>query len=248
LPKVSLEKVWPTLTFLCIVFFFQFIVVKIAQSLGATDPMPLKFNGLEISLLFHILPITVVIALVACWIHLTNYLTIASYRERKKEYVKQKKERKKPEFFLKLKSFFENVRVKSILVTSLCFFSLAILIFTVSMPNLIGDSIVGAFNANPSFLGFIAGIRNAFCGAAQSLGPIGGLMASIDGTLKSASVGFRNFVNGLSTVIQPIINLDITGKYLLCQNLAVFIPSLATLVYSKLILKPRKIRIRRKKR
>ena len=94
MPKVSLEKVWPTLTFLCIVFFFQFIVVKIAQSLGATDPMPLKFNGLEISLLFHILPITVVIALVACWIHLTNYLTIASYRERKKEYVKQKKERK----------------------------------------------------------------------------------------------------------------------------------------------------------
>ena len=84
--------------------------------------------------------------------------------------------------------------------------------------------------------------------AAVSYERAGDYQKAIDNYLKSAAPGFKNSLSGLGGLVNALANLDANSKYILCQNLAAWIPALIILAYGKYVSRPRIVRIKRKKR
>jgi len=59
----------------------------------------------------------------------------------------------------------------------------------------------------------------------------------MNNALLSAAPGFRDFVAGLGIVIKPLADLDNVGKYLVFQNVAVWVSAIAVLFYGEYVRK-----------
>jgi len=248
--------------FLIIVILIEFSIIQFSILMGVSDSLTINLGIFTISPLFHILPIIVVLVLTLNWLYLKEALTLASYRKKRTEKIGKKGKggkikilRKIDEFFSKIKlpeSFrekvIENNIFKGAFATLIFFFSLFLIAYLVVYPDLLYKFTYSILNSNPSLLGFVIAIRNLAFSIGQTLSPLGWIASSIDNGLKSAAPGFRNAFEGFGSLVKALASLDANSKYILCQNLAAWIPALAIIMYHRYVSRPRIIKAKRRRK
>lgn len=293
---MSLEKNWKRLIFrwssqkglAAIVSFFaltiiiEYFIVASFLSFGLTDEYLLtqtfQFPGtnilftLSISPLFHLMPIGVIFVLVANWVYLTKYATVAPRRVKPLRKLPITPKSRYPKFMLKLfksiRQFSKNVskkfektnrslnnfsnRVKaaflrtrgvSYLTHRLSFAHAAVkssitvlAVFVVSVfglyllvqPTSIYDAVVGFYTGNPSLP---SAVKGACEGIASS--PIGGLTTGVNNALAGIAIGFWNTFEGVGTLTESLVQLDLVWKYVICQNIAAWVSAFMVWAYGK---------------
>ncbi len=253
----TLKGLTAIILFLIIAVLIEYFVVLYAMSLGVEEKPENKVFDL-ISPLFHLVPVAVIIALMSSWIYLTRHAAIKppEAQKGKGDFKRDKKQRLKgmKKFFGKIKSgllkvkgvtyvwqkiHFARATIKSALIVILVFSALILLVSVLAYPQLIYQTIVNAYKANPALLNFVKG-------ASQALAPVSEFFSGMTNVLLSVAPSFRNFVLTFGGVIEPLIRLDSVGKYLVFQNVAAWISALTALVYGQFIRKSYRYRKSRK--
>ncbi|MEA2090000.1 MAG: hypothetical protein U9O89_04495 [Thermoproteota archaeon] len=258
--------------FLASAIFIEYVIVRFSLFLGVTDTNMLKqafpFPGaslsftITISPLFHLIPIGVVITLVFSWMHLLRHVAVLPHKiMRKKKTPKIEKKRRLKlvrSFFRRasqtLKSvsrrwrqlFFAQAAVKSALSVLAVSVVIAFVTYFLVYPSLIGNSTVEFYNSSPSALGFVTKTVEVANEVGRTLTPLGWLASIIDGALKAAAPGFRSTIQGFGTLTAPLVKLDAVGKYILCQNIAAWVPALIVLTYGQYASQRHRRRFKRK--
>lgn len=267
----SPKRLAAIIVFLVIVFLLEYVIIYSSIALGLTDSNPLVWQTayftLSISLLFHLLPLSVILVLFLSWIYLTRHVAITYHKAeptttrppppRRYEKVRFKTlrryykriskklgdtGRKIKETLLdsRLAKYLGRAVIKSAWTVVLTFCALALLVYLIAFPELIPDAATGALQgANSAFLGFVVWSINAANFIGQTLSPIGWVAANINNGLAASSIGFRNAIIGITTpIVKPLIDLDLVGKYVLVQNIAAWVSALTALYYAQYSSKP----------
>ncbi len=252
----TLKGVAAIILFLMIAALAEYFVVVYARNLGVKDETQLqwsiKFSRPEwaltvvISPLFHLVPVAVIISLAFSWMYLTKHAAVKPVETQKgkaetarrgqKQKLKTLKKvvGKIQSGLLKVKGIayvwqeihFARATIKSALMVLLVFLTLIIVASFLTYPQLIYQTIIGAYKNDPSLL-------NSVKGTAQFLAPVGGIFSAINNALLAAAPGFRDFVLTLGLVTKPLANLDNAGKYLVFQNIAAWVSGFAALFYGE---------------
>jgi len=214
---------------------------------------------LAVSPLFHLLPLSVIIVLISSWAFLTRHIAFIPQRIKsaKKATIKrrqpqhrgfksirnffkrinrsmQKIGRAFKEAFLRIpgfsklsrRLFFARTAIRSAMIILLAFVSFAFLAYLLAYPWWVHDTVINFYRENPSFMAFVIKTQERFQSLGQSLAPI-------NNALLAAAPSFRSSLQSLGASIEPIVKLDITGKYLLVQNLAALVCVAIALAYGK---------------
>ncbi|MFQ6074028.1 MAG: hypothetical protein ACE5KC_02300 [Candidatus Bathyarchaeia archaeon] len=131
--------------------------------------------------------------------------------------------------------FFARTAVRSAMMIFLTFVSFALLAFSLAYPWWIHDAVVNFYRGNPSLLSFVIGTQEGLRSLGQALAPLGGIAAAINNALLAVAPGFRSSLQNVGASAESITKLDITGKYLLVQNLAAWVCALVALTYGKYV-------------
>ena len=283
----TLKGLAAIILFLIIAALIEYVVIVYAISLGVREENPLhgsfQFPGTDwtitvvVSPLFHLVPLSVIIALVFSWICMTKYAAIQPQKppEGKTKTKQQKKEQiQKTEkltsriggaigrFFGRIKSgllrikgvsyiwskvSFARATIKSATITILVFSALVLLVSVIAYPGLIYGTFSNMYLRNPSLLEFIKSVNNALKGFVEALGPVGWLCSSINNAIISAAPALRGFASALGGLVKPLVDLPPVGKYLVFQNIAAWVSALSAFLYGFLTRKSYRLR-RAKKR
>lgn len=243
---VTLKGMVALLIFLVIAVLIESLVVLYAINLGIKDETLLqwsfKFPGtdwnltLSISPLFHLLPIAVVITLASSWVYLTKHLATkhgsvtspGKEQGTKKLFGKTKSDLSKTEGtgYLGRKIRFARATIRSALTVLIVFSAFILTISLLAYPQLIFQTITGAYQSNPSLLGFIKG-------TGEAAASVGSVFSSVNDALIAVAPGFRDFVLNIGGFIKPLVDMDGTAKYLVFQNIAAWLSSAIALFYGK---------------
>ncbi|MEM3783576.1 MAG: hypothetical protein QXY88_00890 [Candidatus Bathyarchaeia archaeon] len=262
----TLRGITALILFLIAAALIEYAIVAYAVALGVREENPLQwkiqFPGtdwtatISVSPLFHLVPLSTMVALVFSWICLTRYIavkTLKASREKPKPPQRRKGEKFTTKmgdairnFFGKIKSRMLKVRgiayiwnkvsaarvtIKSAIVLLLGFSTLILLASVLAYPQLIHQTFLNLYQGNPSLFEFVISTNNALRGFAEAVAPIGWICSSINNAIVSAAPGFRDFVLTFGSVTKPLADLPPAGKYLAFQNLAAWISALTVLFY-----------------
>lgn len=130
--------------------------------------------------------------------------------------------------------FFAKAAIKSTVSVLMVFLASFIILYILAYPRSPYDAVVGFYNWSPAFLGFVAKTIEIAKGVGQAIAPIGELGSAITNALLATAPGFRSALEnfGASTV-GALTELDLVGKYVLCQNFAAFVSAITALVYGR---------------
>jgi len=212
-----------------------------------------------ISPLFHLVPIAVIIALVSSWTYLTRHVAVKPPEKREgkvRRFAKQRKQRESKEvkrLASKIRDFFGNLKsallrikgvaylwqkihfaratIKSGLIVLLVFGALILLVSVLTYPQLIYWTVSNAYRNDSWLLGSVTWISDSGKGIVTALAPIGWICSAANNALLSIAPAFRDFVLSLGGLIKPLVELDGAGKYLVFQNVAVWVSALTALLY-----------------
>jgi len=254
----TLKGIAAILLFLAIAALMEYLVILYAINLGVRDATLIQWNiqipgtdwiaTITVSPLFHLVPIAVIICLAFTWVYLTKYAALkpmeivkgkggfASKREKEakiksfSERVKSGLLKVKGVAYLWQKIYSARATIKSALTVFLAFATLILIFSLFAYPKLIYETVTRAYQNNPSLLGFMKSVAEFFA-------PIGSAFSVINNVLLSIAPSFRNIVLTLGVIIKPLADLDNVGKYLVFQNLAVWISAFAALFYGEIIRK-----------
>jgi len=128
--------------------------------------------------------------------------------------------------------YLARATVKSALTVLAVFLSMSLLLNNVVYPDLIYHGVVDLYRGNPSFLGFVKGTTDLVRGVGQALPPVSGLGTAINDAFLGAAPGFRSSLAGFGAALTgSLVGLDVTGKYVLGQNVAAWMSALLALIY-----------------
>jgi len=208
-----------------------------------------KFPGtgwtlaMAVSPLFHLVPVAVIISLIFSWTYLTKCAAVKSIETQKWKAEAASKRGQEQRLkavrkfvgrirsgLLKVKGIayvwqkihFARATIKSALIVMLVFLAFIILVSILTYPQLIYETITGAYKDNSSLLNFVKG-------TAQFFAPVGGVFSAVNNALRAAAPGFRDFVLTLGLVTKPLADLDNASKYLVFQNVAAWVSALIAL-------------------
>lgn len=212
-----------------------------------------------VSPLLHLLPLSVIIVLISSWAFLTRHIAFIPQRIKsaKKAVIKRQPSQRRRfksirkffkrinrsmqkigrafrEAFLRIpgfsklsrRLFFARTAVRSAMIILLAFISFAFLAYILAYPWRVHDTVINFYRENPSFMTFVIETQERFQSLGQSLAPI-------NNALLAAAPSFRSSLQSLGASAEPIVKLDITGKYLLVQNLAAWVCAAIALAYGK---------------
>lgn len=234
--------------FIILAALIEWAIVVYAISLGVKDENCFQFPGANwnISILFHIVPVSVIIALAASWVCMVRYAALKPVEKPKPIQKKtQTSKRMRVSISLeKVKSAVLKVRgvayiwekvssatAKSAVIMLLVFSALILLISVLAYPWLIYRTFASLYQSNPSLLAFVKATNSALQGFAETVAPIGWVCSAIRNALVSAAPSFRSFVLSLGMITKPLVDLPPVGKYLVFQNIAAWISALTVLFY-----------------
>lgn len=254
----------------------EYLTVAYAVNLGVEDPNPLRlsfqFPGtswkvtVAISLLFHIVPLTAVIALTFSWVCLTGYLALSASKPPKQKFRRVEKERRKltlgisqaaKNFLHRVKAAFMKSKgfamvwssasraktvVKSSLIVLFAFLSLFSLLSLAVYPKLF----LKLYWDSPSTLELVMGMNNAARSFVETLAPIRWICTAINNAIIASAPNLRTVAANLGSLIKPLADLTLAEKYLFLQNFAVWASSLAVLLYGLYVRKSYRYRKLRK--
>jgi hypothetical protein len=215
---------------------------------------------IAISPAFNLIPICLIITLVFSWTYLTKKVSFRRQEIRKgkvetfprqrieKRGLRSRISRSAKNFSKRIKSKlpktewtsrlsqrirFARATVRSALIVLLAFVAFMLLFSLLAYPQAIYQFVSSAYQTNPSLRNFVLGVDNWARGAAQALGPIGWLSASINNALIAAAPGVGNLGVALGSLISPIATLNNVDKYLFFQNASAWISVLAVIIYGE---------------
>ncbi len=250
----ALKDFTPMMIFLVMAVLIECLVVVYAIGLGVEDTSPLQssfqFPGtswnvtLTVSPLFHLVPLTVIIALVASWAYLARHVGTRAQETWRGKASQPPRYGKKAEsrlmlFFGRIGSSLSKVRgfsylakkahsargkIKSALIVFVVFALFVLVASLLAYPQTIYRVASNLYQTNPSLLGFVRGTNEA-------LAPVGNAVSAINGALLWMAPGFRDFAAGVGSVFKPLAELDGAGKYLAFQNAAAWLSALVVLFY-----------------
>lgn len=262
----TLKSLTPTIIFLIIATIAEYLTVLYAMSLGVKDASLLQWRfqlpgttwnaTLAVSSLFHLVPITAIIALITSWIYLKGHVAFKP-QELWRGKAGQAGKRGKPEskasralkrFFGRVESGlsrlkgigyvvkkirFARAAVRSALAVLLLFTLFITVAVLLAYPQAIYRAISGAYQSDPSLLGFMKA-------SGQALAPL----SAVGNAFMFAAPGFRDLALGFGGLISPLARLDNAGKYLAIQNVAAWLSALTALFYVEFLQKNRPYRKR----
>jgi hypothetical protein len=233
--------------FLALAFVSEFFMVSFFAGSGLTETSPLP-----VSLLFHLLPLAVIIVLVLSWTYLTKHVAMRPYRTSPAKVSKSRRQptrrarKSKPSIMESVKKglgkigsvllrsgggsavqqrhSFGRVALESA-ITVLTVFLLSIILLSVLVyPNLFTDFAVGFYSKTSALQGFLKSVAEG--------------VVSIAGGLDSIAPGFRNAFEGLVSANAPSLTSgDILWRYVFCQSAAASISAISALVYVRYFIK-----------
>ena len=131
---------------------------------------------------------------------------------------------------------FAKATVKSAVNILAIFLAAIIILYLLGRPSFIQELVVSFYAGNPSFLDFILKIMGGAQGIAQALSPLGWIASALNKALLAAAPGFRNALLALGApIVNSMVNLDLAGKYLVCQNVAAWASAMAALAYGRYV-------------
>jgi len=264
------------LLFLILAMFFEFLLVYSFQLIGLTDknawtgtfqiPLTNWSFIVSVSVVFHLLPMTVIVVLASSWTYLTKYTAFVpsraestrrtlpstrreteKHRFRKLRVFSKRISRRVQRIGRSVKAGFQRIRgvsyvlkrlyfagaaLRSALAVLAVFLSMSLLVYIVVYPDLVHKGVVGLYRGNSYFLWFVTGTIDSVRGVGQVLPPIGALGTAINNALLGAAPGFRVGLAGVGAALTgSIVGLDVTGKYVLSQNVAAWVSALVALIY-----------------
>ena len=266
--------------FFSIAAFFEYLMVIFFSFSGLTDNFAFNFFTINISPLFHLMPLGVMFVLFSSWMYLKKYVGLAPRRmlsskkplERHRRRVRRPRKTRFGQFrnfltkigrklgrvsrafkaffrriggvFLRSRGvssaqerpFFARAAVKSTATVLTVFLVSVLSLYFLVHPNLLHDLATGLYGINPVFHGFVLKTIEMAQGLSQAFSPIGWLASTIDRALRAVAPGFRNIIEGFGTPAnESSANLDLVGKYTLCQNAAAWISAIVALAYGEYI-------------
>ncbi len=231
----------------------EYLITAYATSIGVRDEycFQIPWLGLTVSPLFHLVPISTVVVLVASWACMTKYIAAKPVEKtkpvQKKPKILSKGLRAKISSFLgdlksrllRIKGFayvwskfsFARATVKSAIIVLLGFLALALLFSVIVNPWLIHNGFVSLYRGNPQLRDSIKAFNSALESFAEVVSPIGWICSAINNALRAAAPGIRDLASSLGALTKPLLDLSPMGKYLVFQNLAAWISALTVLAY-----------------
>ena len=218
---------------------------------------------ITISPLFHLIPLGVILVLASSWIYLVKKVAViprgrelakrAPTAPRKQPLGRRfrKVRRSLSGFYRRMgasvlrirgisymaqRLHFARATVKSAVNILAIFLVAAIATYLLGNPKSIQDSVVGFYAGNPSSLDFLLKIMGGAQAVAQVLSPLGWIASALNQTLLAAAPSFRNVLLSLGApIVNPMVGLDLVGKYLICQNGAAWASAMAALAYGRYV-------------
>jgi len=246
--------------FFVLAFFIEYLIVYFFTSSGLTDKFLVTFFIINISPMFHLIPIGVMIVLVSSWTYLTKKIAFMPRRVspakkpemQRRQHLRPQKIRFKSirKFFGGIgkkfgkfgqaisgffgRIFFARAAVKSAITILAVFVVFVLALFLLVYPKVAYDLPAGFYESNTSFHGFVLKTIEVGKGIAQVLSPIGWLASAIDNALHAVAPGFRNALEGFGApTMKSLSGLDLAGRYIVCQNFAAWISALVVLAYGE---------------
>lgn len=208
---LSLKNLIIHILYVVIVAASQYLLVTHFISEGLSDPIYLiPFNGMHISILFHLIPINVALILLLDLIYLMRSLPPSSRTlsmdMRGRSVAKSLTNRV---LALVSRKDFES----AFIAASLFHLSLMASVIALS-PSALYNSTVNLYLSSGLFRGLIK--------------HFGSINAFLIGFMGSSAISFRRY---LQPLIEALMNIDVVWKYLLCQNIAAWLTSIVVLMY-----------------
>ena len=130
--------------------------------------------------------------------------------------------------------FFARAAIKGTATVVLIFLVSFLTLHLMGYPSLIHDLVVELYRGNPSFHGFVIGTIDIAGSIGHALAPIGWLASAINDALISAAPSFRSALEGfIISITEPLVELDLMWRYVICQNIAAWISAIAALAYGQ---------------
>ncbi|MEM2419411.1 MAG: hypothetical protein QXL38_00300 [Candidatus Bathyarchaeia archaeon] len=234
--------------------FVEFLIVVYAKNIGVKDDacFQIPWLGFTVSALFHLVPISTIIVLVASWTCMVKYVAmkpaekIRSPQKRVKLPEKNMLGARISAFWSRVKArllkvkgvayvwdklSFTKATVKSAITVLFVFLALVLLVSVLANPWLVYRAFASLYQSNPQVLGFVKATNSALNGFVQAVAPIEWICSSIDDAIRAASPGLRNLAAALGSLTKPLADLSPVDKYLVFQNLAAWVCALAVLAY-----------------
>jgi len=125
-----------------------------------------------------------------------------------------------------------RITVKSAAAVLAIFILVAVGLFFIEYPNMIYYLTLNLYMGSPAFQEFVRGIGQWLQGVGTALPPIGDLGTGINNALVGGAPRFRRSLEAAGTsLMRPIFQLDVVGKYTLSQNLAAWTAAVLALFY-----------------
>lgn len=268
LPKRRLILRWntsknfvATVLFIILVGLIEYaILASSAAEAKETTSIVLPLINLEISPSFHLLPATVLVSLIACFIHFTTHIATTHLKPKPARKVRSSKGklrfktirqswrkvvragRRTKNRILQNSSISYIVRqivaakalIKGGFVVIATFTFIVLLVSIVAYPALVKTAITGFLTGNEGFRGFVISTIRASEGFANVIAPIGVLAASIHSGLTAVAPAFKNSFEGVGSMLTAgLVSLKPIEKYVLTQNVAVWVVIAITLIYTR---------------
>jgi uncharacterized membrane protein YciS (DUF1049 family) len=213
---------------------------------------------ITISPLFHLIPTVVIITLLSSWTYLTKHIAVRHRRKQLQSLKSVKSHTKKHNvkgikgLMVKVKNVAENGKNKLLQIRSiaylwqkihfaratiksglivLCIFGLFIFIISLlTYPQIIYLAVKGSYQNNIALRNFVMSIGNLLH-EIVSLPILNSIYSAINSGLLFIAPGFRGSVSQFGGLIEPLVKLPSSGKYLIFQNAATWISALIALFY-----------------
>ncbi len=248
---------------LTVIIQYTFIASTIPTRRHDSTTFTLPAINITISLLRHIIPISVIVALTTSFTHLTTHIATVPRKTATSRKTPPRKARRKPQHLKPLRKFYKKVHnsarkiknkilktpaisriqrrvalaralIKSAIAILASFTIILLLIAVAAYPKLVPTATINFYQWNDVFLTFVVATIKAAETAANNIAPIGIVAAAIHNALISVAPTFRNVLEGTASAItKGLVTLNPTEKYLIIQNASAWTVAIAALLYSQ---------------
>lgn len=238
------------------------INITLAPNLRKAPNIILPLINTTISPYYHLLPAAVIVSLTSCFIHLTTHTATrptriqppkVTRRPRRKlrfktirqswgkiakaaKRIKGRIMRNSLIAYIEKRVALAKALIRSAATVAITFIIVVLLINILAYPKLAPTAVTSFFTWNQGFLNFVIATMRASEAIVNAIPPIGTLAASLHNVLINIAPAFRQTLEGATSgLTNNFVSLSPIGKYLLAQNIAVWIVITVTLLYTRFV-------------
>lgn len=217
--QLNLKNITVNLSGVIAVLLLEYALIESFISIGLVDPAPLEIHlggnlpSIYVSIIFHLIPLNVTLILMLSWIHLNKIIS-----EGKRTYKPVRRGGKSKSSAKTLHS--SELIPKEIPGVIILFSFLLFVLFMSVCPYALYNLVLNLYWGNDLFRALIewsSQINSSLIDA------VGLFAASLRG-------GISSLIRPLS---DPLLEVDVVWKYLICQNAAAWLTTMFTLAYGK---------------